>query len=171
MPSVSLGERQKVNDTLKRCGFGGLEDPTILDQLAFVIHGHDHFRGILMSVTEQERHIAYQALAPRVRFKAKPLEEYERETKLKAEREQWDIYDGTPFPKPFKPASDLASMAEKAIQDSEAKGTLTLVCKRCTREQVYPAKNKEDGWHDAQLDGWRQTKFEETICPSCMKNR
>lgn len=99
---MSRLERQKVNTELKKLGLGGLKDRNLLTNIAFFIRNHEQFRGMLMSVTEDKRHEAYQALAPRLNFPAKPLETYEMEIKEKAEREKWAVWDGSPYPKEFK---------------------------------------------------------------------
>src|ERR1700719_3754797 len=102
MPPISSKERQKINHELKRVGFGGLDDPTIFAQIATLYRTHDAFRGLLMSTHPEQRRIAYDSLRPHLSFVPKPLDVYERETKERAEREQWDVYDGTAYPKPFQ---------------------------------------------------------------------
>ena len=99
---MSRLERQKVNEELKRLGLGGMKDRNLLPSIAFFIRNHEQFRGMLMSVTQDKRHEAYAALAPRLSFPARPLETYEREIKEKAEREKWAVWDGSPYPKEFK---------------------------------------------------------------------
>src|ERR1035441_7780363 len=77
-----------VNKQLQKLGFGTLKDPSLFDQMAMVIRDHTHFRRLLMAVDEGQRHIAYEALALKLRFKAKPLEDYITESKILAEQNQ-----------------------------------------------------------------------------------
>lgn len=82
-----------VNHKLQKLGFGTLKDPTLFDQMAAVIRDHTHFRRLLMAVEQGQRHVAYQALAAKLRFKAKPLEDYEIESRTLAEQNQLPHYD------------------------------------------------------------------------------
>ena len=95
-----------VNKQLQKLGFGTLKDPSLFDQMAMVIRDHTHFRRLLMAVDEGQRHIAYEALALKLRFKAKPLEDYITESKILAEQNQLPHYDPkTLAVKEFKPQS------------------------------------------------------------------
>ena len=82
-----------VNKQLQKLGFGTLKDQSLFDQMAMVIRDHTHFRRLLMAVEEGQRHIAYEALASKLRFKAKPLEDYITESKILAEQNQLPHYD------------------------------------------------------------------------------
>jgi hypothetical protein len=103
MPSVL--ERSKVNRELQRLGFGSLKDPSLPLQFAVCVRDHAHFRGILMHIPEgMDRKKWYEALAPNLRFKAKPLADYEAESKRLAEQNQLPTYDpATLEAKEFKP--------------------------------------------------------------------
>src|ERR1039458_7153029 len=95
-----------VNKQLQKLGFGTLKDPHLFDQMAMVIRDHTHFRRLLMAVDEEQRHIAYEALALKLRFKAKPLEDYITESKILAEQNQLPHYDPkTLVATEFKPQS------------------------------------------------------------------
>src|ERR1035438_7957154 len=95
-----------VNKQLQKLGFGTLKDPSLFDQMAMVIRDHTHFRRLLMAVDEGQRHIAYEALALKLRFKAKPLEDYITESKILAEQNQLPHYDPkTLVATEFKPQS------------------------------------------------------------------
>src|ERR1035438_6443707 len=82
-----------INKQLQKLGFGTLKDPSLFDQMAMVIRDHQHFRRLLMSVEEGQRHVAYEALASKLRFKAKPLEDYVIESRTLAEQNQLPHYD------------------------------------------------------------------------------
>lgn len=94
----------KANQTmidagLKKIGFGGLDDPNLFDQIAFVVSGHGpkeghaRFLSLLMSAEPEQRKIAYDAIAPKLRFKALPLEDYIRMGAAEADRRQLPIYN------------------------------------------------------------------------------
>ena len=126
---VSLDERQRINHELKKLGFGGLKDPSLMQQIATLYTSHESFRGLLMSTQPKERRTAYEALRPHLSFMAKPLDVYEREIHEKAEREQWDVIheDNPHFPQPFKVQEietdeyKLARAAEEAIEQTAAR--------------------------------------------------
>ncbi len=170
MPSLTFKERKKINHELKTLGFGGLEDRNLFSQIASLYRTDDSFRGLLMSTAPDQRRIAYEALKPHLSFKAKPLEDYETETKLKAEREQWDVYDGTHFPKPFDSTSKLSKFAEQAIardwREKGAKGIFSLVCRACTFEQSWKVKRRTSAIKLARADGW-MINGKETLCRAC----
>lgn len=175
MPAISLEERGKINHKLKKLGFGGLDDPNTFAQIATLYRTHDAFRGLLMSTAPDQRRIAYEALKPHLCFRPKELGEYERETKERAEREQWDVYDGTAYPKPFKVAEieseeyKLAKTAEKFIAQAEAesaaKGHLTLECSKCTFVEKFPGTTRVDASIRARQAGWLLVP--RAICPKC----
>ena len=166
MPSVSYEERKRVNHELRLLGFGGLQDPNLVPQIAFCIQGHDQFRGMLLSVKSEQRKLAYETLRPHLRFAAKPLDVYEAEGKRLAEQKQLPIWDGSAYPKPFKPGEveseeyKLRKAAEKAI----AKGVLTIHCKRCLIIGEFPAERRNDALYDAYKAGWRWDEGEQ-YCP------
>lgn len=88
-----------IDAGLKKAGFGGLNDPRLFDQIAFVISGksekdgHARFRSMLLAVEPEERRKAYQAIAPKLRFRAHPLEDYERQGAVIADQNQLPSYD------------------------------------------------------------------------------
>lgn len=179
MLGITAQERQRINHELKKVGFGGLEDPTIFAQIATLYRTHDAFRGLLMSTAPDQRRIAYESLRPHLCFAPKPLDVYEMETKLRAEREQWDVYDGTAYPKPFQPGeveSDeykLQKLAAEAIEQQkheQAKGVLELVCIKCTVLGSFPAKTRKEALKDGQAAGWRWAERNGTLKTYCPKH-
>jgi hypothetical protein len=181
--TITLKERQKINHELKTLGFGGLEDRNLFAQIATLYTTHDSFRGLLMSTTPDQRKIAYEAIRPHLRFVAKPLDVYEREIKEKAEREKWDIYDGTAYPKPFKTGEiesaeyKLDKVAQEAIEATEwekAKGALEMVCTKCTIAQWFPAAKRREALKAAHDAGWRwdeRNGVKRTYCPEHVPGR
>jgi hypothetical protein len=167
MPSVSYEERKRVNHELKKLGFGGLEDRTLVAQIAFCIAGHDQFRGMLLSVMPDKRKFAYETLRPHLRFTPKPLDVYEAEGKRLAEEKQLPTWDGSAYPKPYKPGEvespeyRLKKVAEKAL----SKGVLTIQCKRCLVQEEFPALKRNDALYDAYKAGWRWDEGEH-YCPA-----
>ena len=182
---VSLDERQRINHELKKLGFGGLKDPSLMQQIATLYTSHESFRGLLMSTQPKERRTAYEALRPHLSFVAKPLDVYEREIHEKAEREQWDvIHEGNPhFPQPFKVQEietdeyKLARAAEEAIEQTaheKAGGCLEVCCTKCTIVARFPAAKRRQATKAAHDAGWRwdeRNGVKRTYCPDHVPGR
>ena len=181
---MQAGERNKINHKLKQLGFGGLEDRNLYAQIATLYRTHDSFRGLLMSTAVDQRRVAYEALKPHLCFTPKSLSDYEMETKLKAEEEQWDVFDGTAYPKPFEVANiTLEKKAEMAI-DQESKATktcgyLSMVCSYCLTQGTFVGETRKDAAKEAVKAGWRprykkadaEKKVVDSLCPKCVKAR
>jgi len=179
MPTASKNS-VLVNRELQRMGFGTLKDPNLFDQMAMVIRDHQHFRRLLMAVEQGQRHVAYEALAAKLRFKAKPLEDYELESRQLAEQNQLPHYDPKTLavtewkPQEIKTTAYLQSVAEKAIdrelRESEATQECTLVCAKCTYEQKFRVKKRSIMPHVARQDGWTFSEDgKKAFCRACSK--
>ena len=180
---ISLKERQKINHELKSAGFGGLDDPNLYAQIATLYQTHDAFRGLLMSTAPDQRRIAYEALRPHLMFTPKPLDVYERETKERAEREQWDVWNGTAYPSPFKVGEveseeyKLQKAAQEALDDAaheQSKGVLEMVCTKCTVFEQFPAIKRKEAVKRAHAAGWRwdeKNGVKRTYCPKHVPGR
>jgi hypothetical protein len=185
MSGITLKERQKINHELKRVGFGGLDDPNTIQQIATLYRTHESFRGLLMSTAPDQRRIAYEALRSHLCFVVKPLDVYEREIHEKAEREQWDVIhkDNPHWPQPFKVSEietdeyKLAKVASEAIEQAEhekAKGALHLTCTKCTVGGEFPAPTRKQATKAAHDAGWRwdeRNGTKRTYCPAHVPGR
>ena len=172
-----------VNKELQRLGFGTLKDPNLFDQMAMVIRDHQHFRRLLMSVEQGQRHIAYEALASKLRFKAKPLEDYEIESRQLAEQNRLPHYDPktlvvtevkpTEIQSPeYREACKLAEVAEKAIdrdlREEQATQMCDLVCARCTYGQQFRLKKRSALRKVAGQYGWTfSADGTRALCRAC----
>ncbi len=79
--SRSLVEQSRINKALAERGLGQLHEEGLLDQIGMIVRNHEHFRKILMKLEPVQRQNCYNSIAPRLRFKAWPLEQYEAEGK------------------------------------------------------------------------------------------
>ena len=169
-----------INKQLQKLGFGTLKDPNLFSQMAMVIRDHTHFRRLLMAVEEGQRHIAYEALASKLRFKAKPLEDYEIESRTLAEQNQLPHYDPkTLAVTEWKPQEittaehkdKLIKIAEEAIdrefREAEATQQCTLVCHRCTFEQTFKVKKRSAMPKVARQHGWTFPTRDKALCRAC----
>jgi hypothetical protein len=174
MPKT-LNDRSKVDHELRRLGFGGLDDPNLIPQIAFFIRDHAQFRGQLFSVLPEQRRLAYESLRPHLRFAAKPLDVYEAEMKEMAERQQLPGFNpATGEVIPFKAGSvDLDRLATEAIQQKKHEdkgGVLELVCTHCTVFEHFRAPKKKEAQREAHSKGWR-SDGKKTYCPKHVPGR
>jgi hypothetical protein len=181
-----------MNSHLKAHGFGALDDPTILHQLAFVIGSHEKFREMLMKVTREERANAYRALSTHLRFKAKPLESYEIEAKEIAEKQQLPLYDPvtlavremnptvvsedakeaiTGKTQEERRAAERVILAENAIAESlgqeKARGRLEVFCSKCMFGSTVYANSRADANLTLVANGWK-ISGKKAYCPDCV---
>src|ERR1035438_2162117 len=179
MPTLSRIDKNnvKVNRELQRLGLGHLKDPNLIANMAFLVRDHDHFRGILMHMPNPDRKEAYDCLAPKLRFKAKSLEDYEIESRRLAEEKQLPHYDPkTLEAKEWKPQEietaehKLAEVAEEAINRDlrEGQATIqnTLVCHKCTKMQQFRMKHRSSLFKIVAEAGWFIDNLK-AFCPDC----
>lgn len=173
--------RNAISGELKKAGFGGLDDPNIVQQLAFCVRDHEHLRSLLSAMPPEKRNLAYQQLRPHLRFQAKPLDVYIAELQQEAERKKLPVIEPVSgelieFDDYHTKPAALEVLAERAIlateRDETKTGTLLLVCRKCTREEAFPGRNKTECWRDAKLDGWRNEvipgrKELTSLCAAC----
>ena len=160
-------KEKRIDRALKKHGFGGTDDPTLMKQLAFLVRDHEHFRRILVTVAPEKRHDAYEALRSEIkRFVPKPLDVYLAESAdLAARKEQGSEY---------AVQSDLDLLAQDAIRKQQAiaekKGLLKLTCRMCPRSESFTGKTPDDAYSAARIDGWRRVTErvqEYFLCPQC----
>ena len=172
MPSY---DRKKINHQLRKLGFGDLDDPTIIQQIAFCIRDHAHFRGGLFSVEPAKRKLAYESLRPHLSFAAKPLDVYEAEMREMAERNQLPQYNPiTDELIPMKVGEvRLNELAEEAIAQNRHEkegGKLELVCTHCLEFENFPARTRKDALKTAQSQGWRWAERNGAMKVYCPKH-
>jgi hypothetical protein len=168
-------DRSKVDQELRKLGFGGLDDPNLIPSIAFFVKTHEQFRGQLFSVLPEKRREAYEALRPHLRFDAKPLDVYEAEMKELAERQQIPGYDNeTHQLVPFKAGSaELDLIATEAIRQKrheDGGGVFEVVCSHCTKFEHFRAKLRKDAEKQANVAGWR-SDGRKTFCPQHVPSR
>lgn len=142
---------------LKKHGMGGMDDPNLVHHLAFMVRDHEHFRQVLVTMPPQERTAGYEAMKPYLQFEAKPLDVYMAESAELASQREIN-------------QTALEVLAEKAIIRSQAVGTLTLTCTKCTKQTEYPGRDRREAEGIAHLDGW-DLENDQEICPKCAEAR
>lgn len=173
--------KESITRELRRLGFTHDNDREMIAQMGVCVRDHNHFRAILAKVEPEKRHIAYEAFRSHLRFTPKPLEVYLSEAAQLAEQEKlpvWDeksqtITDYKDYHGSTRPYLEV--LAERAIHQAtlerKAKGSLTLVCAKCTKTIIYPALDQVAAYAFAAKDGWIFDKNadgeEKAVCPEC----
>lgn len=157
-------ERRKMETSLIRSGFKGMNDPELVPAFATIITNHEILRALLNDCSRMERGAMLEALRPHLPFEANPLDWYEIKTieKFEAhENERTRIIAGD---KVFEAvAKELATHA-----------VVTMKCSKCPREKNYAGKKNYAGDTPlgamilARQDGWvREKATNKEVCPKC----
>lgn len=176
MPSAL--ERKRIDHELRKLGFGGLNDPNLVQQIAFCIRDHEQFRRQLFSVVPEKRKMAYEQLRPHLRFQAKPLDVYEAEMKQYAEQAQLPtLRQGEVYPTPFKVPEvgyrvqvqedkHIERVNEKLAEEytPRTEHCLTLTCAHCLKEEQFYSWSRILADVKASSAGWK-SEGDKSWCP------
>lgn len=189
MPPSRL-EKARMNSHLRAHGLGSLDDPSILEQLAFFVRSHETFRNMLAKLPPDQRQVAYSAMAPRMTFfKPRTLADYEVE--IHKEAESLPIIDhktlAVTMPGDAKISNDMreaitgktleerrdlerVQKAEDAIAEdlgqAKAKGRLEIACTKCGFTALVYAEDRADAYLTLIAAGWK-VSGENAYCPTC----
>ena len=153
----ALGTRglSKVLQAIKTMG----NPRDALQALAMGIQSHENFRAVLAKVEPDKRRECYEALRGLISFKAKPLDEYMTDSRIKAEHDRLPTYDeATGTITAFEPARNTGVFLPHA----------TLTCYKCTRQEDFHAETVVGARIMAVNRGWYFDAMNERwICPKC----
>jgi hypothetical protein len=153
-------KRKALNAALQGYGFAGLDSPRLLlDQIASLIDDHERFRALLLKVEPHQRTDAYEALKPRLRFTAKPLDDYVSEGRIRASEAI-----------SHSETASLEDIATEAIRRRESRGSLLMVCAKCLSQEVFVGSDQTDCVRQARNKGWVCDDADgeaREICPHC----
>lgn len=171
----TASEKKSINNFLGNRGFATLDDPAhMVQQMGFCVRDHEHFRQMLTACSGIDRSNMYQALAPHLRFPAKPLDVYLSEAGDLAERKQLPIQgeDGKlrAFNTPVLESEEY--LIEKILYNKLMEFHLTLKCRKCTKLEQFHGGRKADAVQDARNAGWTYDEIQGEgfeVCPDCLK--
>jgi len=169
----SSGERQAINRFLGSRGLATLEDPgAMAAHLGFLIEGHDQFRRALVKCEPGERRNMYEALRPHLGFEPKPLDVYIAEAGAEAEAQQLPTIDAEGKLHAYRTA-DLQTI-ERVMDECLSEFTLTVTCRKCTKEAVFRGHSHRDVVFKLRSAGWTWDELRGDgieICPDCPATR
>lgn len=174
---LPLEKQKAVNRLLGEAGLGQLSDPGLIPQLASFVRDHAHFRSLLVACEPEHRYDMYQALAPRLAFKARTLDEYIAEARNDAAARQLPTVDEDGKFRPYsvpeigeRPV--IEAVVQEAVEAALLPKHLRLMCSKCTREATFHGVYKSDTVEAARKAGWLLTYVSgepKEICPDCRK--
>ena len=153
---MSIENRKLINRYLGEHGLSTLDDPQgLATQLGYLVDDDEHFKRLINKCDPQYRNEMYQALAPHLRFTPRPLDTYISELGMEAEAQQLPTVDEDGKFHAFN-IQDIKSrlVISEIVEEHLAKQHLHLVCRSCTREQVFHGGTKADAIHKARAEGW-----------------
>lgn len=161
-------DKNRINRMLKLHGLGTLEEPGTVHALARLVADHDHFRQILLKCEPALRREMYDAMAPYLQFRPRPLDTYVSEAGAIAERMQYPTIDEAGDLHAFRPPE--IGIVQEIVDQAFAKARLVLTCVKCTRVEEFTGERKADAVVAARLAGWTYDELRgdgREICPEC----
>jgi hypothetical protein len=158
-------KRKTINHYLGHRGLATLDDPgAMIQQLGFLIEGHEEFRRLLNKCAQDERRNMYESLRPHLSFEPKPLDVYIAELALDAEIRQLPVMGPDGMLHEFK-VQDIKT----AVAEEIGKHHLTVTCRKCTKQASFSGLRKADAIQALRDAGWIYDSFQggQEICPDC----
>ena len=171
-----MQNRKTINNYLGNRGLSTLDDPRgLVQQLGFMVEGHDHFKQMINKCPPQERRNMYEALRPHLRFEPKPLDVYVSELGMEAEAQKLPTLDVDGKLHEYRPA-EIQTVVRDVVEETLAQHHLVLECRKCTKTATFHGGRKVDAISNARQAGWTYglnqpagsdeiRRYE--ICPDC----
>lgn len=102
-------DHQALNRVLASHQLGTLDQQGVVQQLAFLVVDHEHFRELLAVCEPHLRRDMYEAMSGYLRFPARPLDVYMAETARLAVAKELPLQNADGTLSAFKPAPDVLS--------------------------------------------------------------
>jgi hypothetical protein len=166
--------RAEINRTLGSAGLAQLNDPGLPAQLGSLVRDDKHFALLLGKCEPEQRTVMYEAMAPNLFFKPRPLHEYLIAAHQEAESLQLPVQQPDGTLRAFNVA-EIHTAAQNAVDERLLSEHLTVTCSKCTKQATFHGARKADAVELARNAGWvydeihYDTPFE--ICPECPASR
>lgn len=167
-----MPDHRIINRLLGESGLAQLTDPGLPAQLAALVRDECHFKSLMLACEPAERTAMYEAMAPNLHFRPRPLHEYLIEAQREAEARQLPTIDEAGRLHEFRPA-ELKTVQE-IVEAKMLPEHLTVTCRKCTAQATFHGARKCDAVQAARSAGWAydatgETPFE--VCPDCPATR
>lgn len=151
-------DRRKLETSLIRSGFKGINDPELIPELAKLIPSHEVLRALLNECSRLERGAMLQAIAPHLSFAAETVEWYENrsaEQFAQHEESRRRIIVGD---KQF----------DQVCKELATHVVIELKCSKCPAVKNYAGTSPLGAVILARQDGWaRERATNKEVCPKC----
>jgi hypothetical protein len=169
---VDPKEKRRVENELMVMGLAGLEDPELIDQMARLVSEwpgdkHDFLRDLLNECDQDKRYEMYEALRPKLKFKALAFSQYEAQIALKAGAavSRGHMRVEGPAPKSIEIGGQKLAIVPR--QHSEG-AVATVRCHRCPKTDQFLAATPTGAMIAARTAGWvRDKALNKETCPEC----
>lgn len=169
-------EKRRVETSLIALGLKGLKDPELLEQLANLVSNwpgdkHEFLIGLLNECdTAEQRAEMYQAIRPKLKFRALPLSTYEDKIRIKAgslvSQRKMRVEGVSPAPieiggrQYYKVPNELSAMSQALV---------TLKCYKCQNEDQFLQNTPVAAMIEGRNAGWRRDPgVNKEMCPECV---
>lgn len=165
-------EKRQLENELLTMGLADLTDPELIQQLADLVSAfpgdkHDFMRDLLNECDPDRRYEMYHAIAPKLRFPALPLPQYETQIALKA----GSMISQGRMRVEGAPARPIEVGGHKlaVVPQSLASGAVAIVrCYSCSEVEKFLADTPAGAMIEARKAGWVRDKgLNKETCPSC----
>ncbi len=164
--------RRKLENELVVMGLKPVNDPELLQQLADLVSSwpgdkHEYMRDLINECEPAERYEMYHALAPRLKFKALSLEQYEAQIALKAgamiSQGRMKV-EGRP-----REAIEIGGHVLPVVPKKKADAAVATVnCHRCGKSERFIAETPVGAMTEARRAGWiREPGVNKECCADC----
>lgn len=164
---MNQDEKRKLDNQLIAMGLPALNDPMLIQRMADLISDwpgdrDEFFQDLLGECDAKKRAEMYNAMAPKLRFKARSLVEYETSIQMRVSQ--------MVSQRRMKVEGYAPSMPYIGERKPEEAAKATLICHRCKRRLTYKAETPVSAIIKARKAGWvRTVALDQETCPSCMK--
>lgn len=173
---MDQAEKRQLENMLLREGLAGLDDPELIQQMANLVSNfpgdlsakHRFFEDLLNQCEASNRYEMYQAMAPKLGFRAFSLAQYESSIRQRASelisQRRMRVEGEEPAPIDVK-----GKKFEEVLESESTAALLTLTCHKCKEKSQYLAETPVSAMVMARADGWvREKGINKEICPKCV---
>lgn len=155
---MNEAERRKLETSLIKSGFSGLNDPGLVKEFAKLITSHEILRALLNDCSRLERGAMLEAVRPYLPFKPHPLDWYEMQTAQKFEA--WESERNRIIAGDREFAETCKELATHIV--------VTLKCSKCRHTARFVGESPLGAVILARQDGWfRERGTNKEVCPKC----
>jgi hypothetical protein len=164
-----MKDRRAMNRLLGEAGLAQMNDPSIIPQLAALVRDDAHFGRLVCACDPEDRTAMYEAMAPNLCFRPRPLHEYLIAAQQDAEARQLPIQQADGTLRAFN-VPEIRTV-QRIVDEHLLSEHLALTCRKCTKQATFHGARKADAVQVAREAGWvydavsGPEPFE--ICPAC----